>query len=296
MSTGTGQIARTPDDRFDGLPEFPYQPRYREVDGLRLAHLDEGDGHPVVLLHGEPTWSFLWRKTMRPLLDAGLRTIVPDHAGFGRSDKPTALDWYSYDRHTALAAELLERLDLRGATLVVHDWGGPIGLRLAVEQPERVGRIVVTDTGLFTGRQKMSPAWEAFRGFVEQSEDLPIGTLVRGGCHADPGEAVIGAYEAPFHEPAAKAGARAFPLLIPRTPEEPGAEVGQRTLDALAADDRPTLVLWADSDPVIPLETGERFAAAIGAEVAHVLPQAGHFLQEDQGELLGRLIADWVAA
>jgi len=296
VSTGTGQIARTPEDRFDGLPGFPWSARYREVDGLRLAHLDEGDGHPVVLLHGEPTWSFLWRDTMRPLLDAGLRTIVPDHAGFGRSDKPTAIAWYSYDRHVALTAELLERLDLRDATLVVHDWGGPIGLRVAVEQPERVGRIVITDTGLFTGRQSMSPAWEAFRDFVAATEDLPIGFLVRGGCHRDPGEEVIAAYEAPYPDAASKAGARAFPLLIPRTLDEPGAAEGQRTLDALAADGRPKLVLWAEHDPVIPLATGERFAAAIGGEVAQVIPDAGHFLQEDQGELVGRLIAEWLAA
>lgn len=296
MSTGTGHIARTPEDRFDGLPGFPWRARYREVGGLRLAHLDEGEGHPVVLLHGEPTWSYLWRDTMRPLLDAGLRAIVPDHAGFGRSDKPTALDWYSYDRHVALTSELLERLDLRDATLVVHDWGGPIGLRIAVEQPQRVGRIVVTDTGLFTGHQRMSPAWEAFRDFVAGSEDLPVGFLVRGGCHRDPGDEVIAAYEAPFHDAASKAGARAFPLLIPRTPQEPGAAEGRRALEALATDDRPKLVLWAEHDPVIPLATGERFAAAIGSEVAHVVPDAGHFLQEDQGELVGRLIAEWLAA
>ncbi len=296
MSTGTGQIARTPEDRFDGLPGFPWRAQYREVDGLRLAHLDEGDGHPVVLLHGEPTWSYLWRDTMRPLLAAGFRTIVPDHAGFGRSDKPTDVGWYSYDRHVALTTELLERLDLRDATLVVHDWGGPIGLRVAVEQPERIGRIAITDTGLFTGRQSMSPAWEAFRDFVAGTEDLPIGFLVRGGCHRDPGDDVIAAYEAPFHDAAAKAGARAFPLLIPRTPEEPGAAEGQRALDALATDARPKLVLWASDDPVIPLATGERFAAAIGSEVAHVIPEAGHFLQEDQGELVGRLIAEWLAA
>lgn len=296
MSIETGQIARTPEDRFDGLPGFPWSAQYREVDGLRLAHLDEGDGHPVVLLHGEPTWSYLWRDAMRPLLDAGLRTIVPDHAGFGRSDKPTDVGWYSYDRHVALTAELLERLDLRDATLVVHDWGGPIGLRVAVEQPQRIGRIVITDTGLFTGRQSMSPAWEAFRDFVAATEDLPIGFLVRGGCHRDPGDDVIAAYEAPFHDAASKAGARAFPLLIPRTPQEPGAAEGQRALDALAADARPKLVLWADNDPVIPLATGERFAAAIGSEVAHVIPDAGHFLQEDQGELVGRLIAEWLAA
>jgi haloalkane dehalogenase len=290
----TVEAARTPDERFAALPDFPYAPRYRELDGLRLAHVDEGDGPPVLLVHGEPTWSYLWRHTIGPLLDAGFRCVAPDHAGFGRSDKPVALDWYSYDRHTALLAELLERLDLRGATIVVHDWGGPIGLRVAVEQPERIDRIVVMDTGLFTGHQQMSDAWQLFRDFVERTEDLPIGMLVRGGCHTDPGDDVIAAYEAPFPDAASKAGARAFPLLIPRTPDAPGAEAGQRVLDALALDARPKLVLWADQDPIIPLKTGRRFAEAIGAELAHVVPDAGHFLQEDQGALVGRLIAEWL--
>lgn len=289
-----GAVLRTPQERFADLPDFPFAPRYREVDGLRLAHLDEGDGPPVVLLHGEPTWSFLWRHVIPPLRDAGLRCIVPDHAGFGRSDKPRALDWHTYDRHVALTAELLERLDVRDATLVVHDWGGPIGLRVAVQAPERIARIAITDTGLFTGRQQMTPAWEAFRDFVAGTEDLPVGMLVRGGCRSDPGDAVVAAYDAPFHVPEAKAGPRAFPLLIPRTPDEPGAAAGSRTLAALAADTRPLLVVWAEHDPVLPLDVGRRFAAAIGAEVAHIVPEAGHFLQEDQGPLLGRLLADWL--
>ena len=288
------EAVRTPDERFTDLPDFPYEPHYRDVDGLRLAHVDEGDGPPVVLMHGEPTWSFLWRRVIPPLRDAGYRCIAPDHAGFGRSDKPAALDWYSYDRHTELAADLLERLDVRGATIVVHDWGGPIGLRLAVEQPERIDRIVVMDTGLFTGHQQMSPAWEAFRDFVERTEDLPIGMLVRGGCHVDPGDAVIAGYEAPYVDGSSKAGARAFPLMIPRTPDAPGAAAGQRVLDALAVDTRPKLVLWADQDPIIPLKTGHRIAEAFGTEIAHVIPDAGHFLQEDQGELIGRLIAEWL--
>lgn len=296
MSRGTSDVVRTPEERFAGLPDFDYEPRYREVDGLRLAHLDEGEGPPVLLLHGEPTWSFLWRHAIGPLREAGLRAIVPDHAGFGRSDKPTDVGWYSYDRHTALAADLLERLDLRDATVVVHDWGGPIGLRLAVEHPERIARIAITDTGLFTGRQQMTDTWQAFRDFVARTEDLPIGMLVRGACNADPGDAVIAAYDAPYPDAASKAGARAFPLLIPRTPEEPGAATGQRVLDALAADSRPTLMLWADADPILPLAVGHRFAAAIGSEIAHVVPDAGHFLQEDQGALIGRLLADWASA
>ena len=147
---------RTPEGRFDGLPDFPFEPRYREVEGLRLAHIDEGDGAPVVFLHGEPTWSYLWRKVIPPVRAAGYRCIAPDHPGFGRSDKPTDLGWYSYDRHCELAATLLADLELSDATVVVHDWGGPIGLRLAVEHPERIARMVIMDTGLFTGKQSMS--------------------------------------------------------------------------------------------------------------------------------------------
>ena len=289
------EAMRAPEERFADLPDFPYEASYREVEGLRLAHVDEGDGPPVLLVHGEPTWSYLWRKVMPPLLDAGFRCIAPDHAGFGRSDKPTELGWYSYDRHTELLTDLVERLDLRGATVVVHDWGGPIGLRVAVDLADRIDRIVVMDTGLFTGHQRMSDAWTMFRDFVERTEDLPIGMLVRGACHGDPGDDVIAGYEAPFADGASKAGARAFPLMIPRTPQEPGAAEGQRVLDALAEDPREKLVLWAENDPIIPLETGRRFAAAIGSEVAHAIPEAGHFLQEDQGPLIGRLIAEWLA-
>lgn len=285
---------RTPDELLEDLPDFPWAPRYREVEGLRFAHLDEGTGAPVLFLHGEPTWSFLWRKVMPPVLEAGHRCVVPDLPGFGRSDKPIDLDWYSYDRHTASVAHLLEALDLRGVTVVVHDWGGPIGLRLAVEQPERIDRMVMLDTGLFTGRQRMSDAWRAFRAFVERTEDLPIGMLVRGACARDPGEEVVAAYDAPFPAAVAKAGARAFPLMLPLSPADPGAAAGQRVLTALGEDTRPKLVLWADQDPIMPVATGERFARALGTEVHHVVQDAGHFLQEDQGPLIGQLIADWL--
>jgi haloalkane dehalogenase len=290
------EVARTPEEALEGLPDFPFESSYREVGNLRLAHIDEGEGAPVVFFHGEPTWSYLWRKVIPAVRDAGFRCLAPDLVGFGRSDKPTDIGFYSYDRHTALAGSLLEDLDIRGATAVVHDWGGPIGLRLAVEQRERFERIVILDTGLFTGHQRMSDAWLTFRDFVERTEDLPIGFLVRGGCKSDPGEEVIAAYDAPYTSVEAKAGARAFPLLIPQTPDAPGAAAGQRVHQALAGDDRPTLMLWADSDPVIPLSVGERFAESIGREVPRVIPDAGHFLQEDQGPLIGQLIADWLTA
>jgi haloalkane dehalogenase len=287
---------RTPDERFEGLPDFPWDASYREVDGLRLAHVDEGGGPPVVFLHGEPTWSFLWRKVMPPVLAAGFRCVAPDFAGFGRSDKPVDVGWYSYDRHTDLMATLLEDLNLRDATVVVHDWGGPIGLRLAVEHPDRISRLVVMDTGLFTGHQKMSDAWMAFHDFVERTEDIPISLLVRRACKADPGDEVAAGYDAPFPTPESKAGARAFPLLIPLEPNAPGAEAGRRVLAELREDRRPTLVLWADSDPILTVKTGERFAETIGHDGPEVVPEAGHFLQEDQGEMIGERIADWLRA
>ncbi|MFL5889845.1 MAG: haloalkane dehalogenase [Solirubrobacteraceae bacterium] len=287
---------RTPDDLLEDLPDFPFAPHYRQVDGLRIAHLDEGDGPAVVFFHGEPTWSFLWRKVIPPVRDAGFRCIAADQPGFGRSDKPIDVDWYSYDRHTEFAASLLADLDLRDATVVVHDWGGPIGLRLAVEHPGRIARLVITDTGLFTGHQRMTDAWKAFREFVQRTEDLPIGFLVRGACKTDPGDEVIAAYDAPFPSVASKAGARAFPLMLPTSPEDPGAETGQRVLEALRDDRRPTLMLWADSDPIIPPKTGERFAAAIGRDQPRVVKNASHFLQEDAGAEVGELIADWLRA
>jgi haloalkane dehalogenase len=279
---------------LDGLSGFPFAPHYRDVAGLRLAHLDEGGGAPVIFLHGEPTWSFLWRNVIPPVRDAGFRCVAPDLPGFGRSDKPIDMDWYSYDRHVSMTATLLEDLDLRQGTMVVHDWGGPIGLRLAVEHPGRIERLVILDSGLFNGRQRMSDAWLAFRDFVARTEDLPVGLLVRRACKNDPGDEVIAAYEAPFPSVASKAGARAFPLLIPHSPDAPGAAAGAHVLKALREDRRPTLMLWGDSDPVLPPAVGEAFAEAIGRPAPRPVKDAGHFLQEDQGPLIGQLIAEWL--
>jgi haloalkane dehalogenase len=287
---------RTPDELLVGLPDFPFESTYRSFEGLRLAHLDVGSGPPVIFMHGEPTWSFLWRRVIGPVREAGYRCIAPDLPGFGRSDKPVDIGWYTYDRHVASALALVDELDLRDATIVVHDWGGPIGLRVAVERPDRIVRIVVLDTGLFTGRQPMNDAWMTFRAFVERTEDLPVGLLVRRACFSDPGGEVVAAYDAPFPNAASKAGARAFPLILPLTPDAPGASAGQRVLEAMRADTRPKLFLWAESDPVLTLETGRRFAAALGGEIDHVIAGASHFLQEDAGPEIGRLIADWLRA
>ncbi len=288
-------LYRTPEAALEGLPDFPFAANYRELDGLRLAYIDEGEGRPVVFFHGEPTWSYLWRKVIGPVRDAGFRCIAPDLPGFGRSDKPTDIGWYSYDRHVDLMSRLVEELDLRDATFVVHDWGGPIGLRVAVEMPERVSRLVIMETGPFTGHQRMSEAWLHFRDFVEKNEDLPIGPLVRGGCKTDPGDAVIAAYEAPFPTPESKAGARAFPLLIPLEPDAPGAAEGRRVAEALRADQRPSLVLWADSDFVLPFEQGEQVSSRLNMPAPLKIPDASHYLQEDAGPEIGRILAEWLS-
>jgi haloalkane dehalogenase len=287
-------IVQTPDHVLAHVPEFPFKPRYRRYGELRLAHIDEGKGSPVVFIHGEPTWSFLWRKVIPPIRDAGYRCIAPDLPGFGRSDKPIDVDWYTYDRHTDSVARLFAELKLRDATLVVHDWGGPIGLRVAVEHPEWIGRIVVLDTVLFTGYQKMTDAWLAFRELAQRSEDLPVSFLIRAGCKSVLAPSVVAAYEAPFPSPAAKAGARAFPLILPTSPQMEGAATGQRVLDALASDRRPKLIIWSDGDPILPIDAGYRFARAIGADIDHVIKGVGHYLQEDAGHQVGRMIVSWL--
>ncbi len=287
-------VVRTPEERLQGLPDFPFESSNREIDGLRLAYLDEGEGKPVVFFHGEPTWSFLWRKVLPPVRDAGYRCIAPDYAGFGRSDKPTELGWYTYDRHVELMSALIQELDLRDATAVVHDWGGPIGLRLAVDHPDRFSRLVVMESGPFTGEERRTEAWLKFRDFVRRTEDLPVGFLVRGACKTDPGDEVIAAYDAPFPNAESKAGARAFPLILPTEPDAPGAAAGRRVRDALQTDNRPGLVLWADSDPILPFKLGEAVASAFGYEAPRPIENASHFLQEDAGEEIGRIIAEWL--
>ena len=290
-------VHRTPEERFEGLPDFPWEPVYREWDGLRLAHLDEGEGPTLLLLHGEPTWSYLWRKVMPPLLDAGYRCVVPDLPGFGRSDKPTDLSWYSFERHTAAISDLVRDLDLNGATAVVHDWGGPVGLYVSsVVERDRFDRLVAMNTGVFNGHQKMSDNWHRFADFVAANEDLPIEPLIGGATSTDLAEEVMAGYTAPFDTPESKAGARAFPLLIPTTPEAPGAAEGQQTMDVLVADDRPSLLLWGVDDPALPLEPVGRAVQFLfpGAEPLTEIEGASHFLQEDRGELIGELIAGWL--
>jgi haloalkane dehalogenase len=274
---------RTPDDRFDGLPGYEYDPHYAEVDDLRIHYLDEGRGSPVVCFHGEPTWSYLYRKMIGPLVAGGHRVICPDYAGFGRSDKPTDRGWYSYDRHVGVVTELLATLDLRDVTAVVQDWGGPIGLRWAVENADRVERLVIMNTGLFGGQ--VNEAFMAWRNFAERNPDLPVGFVIGGGTATDVPEEVIAAYEAPWPTADSKAGVAMFPLLVPTTPEAAGVAEMEMVRERLAGWHKPALVCFSDSDPIFTPKAGQRFVDHIpGARDLRVIEGAAHFLQEDKGE------------
>jgi haloalkane dehalogenase len=289
-------VFRTPDERFAGLPGYGFAPHYVDQDGLRMHYVDEGAGAPVLLLHGEPTWSFLYRRVVPPLLAGGSRVVAPDYFGFGRSDKPTDARWYSYDRHFASLARLVEELDLRDVTVVVQDWGGPLGLRLAVEQPDRFARLVVMNTGVFAGRAP-SEEWLRFRAFVRRlGGELRPGELVRLSCVSEPPADVVAAYDAPFPTPESKAGVLAFPELVPTEPGHPSAAAMLAVRDALRSWEKPALVLFSDSDPIFSPRVGERFAELIpGALPPETVSGAGHFLQEDAGERVGERIARFLA-
>jgi haloalkane dehalogenase len=286
-------VRRTPDARFAGLPDWPYEPRYVEVDGLRLARVDEGAGDPVVLLHGEPTWSFLYRNVIPPLLDAGLRVVAPDHAGFGRSDKPADVDWYSYDRHTDLLTRHLAALDLRRVTLVVQDWGGPLGLRWAVENPDRVARVVVLNTGLYGGGES-SAGLDAWLAYARAQTSIDVGGLLSRACGGLP-DAVVAGYDAPFPDASYQAGALAFPRLVPTRPEDPGAAAQMRVRAAFDAWEGPVQVAFSDADPIFPVGVGASWSKRLRhADPFVVVEGAGHFLQEMQPAAVARVVLDHV--
>jgi haloalkane dehalogenase len=277
-------VYRTPEERFEGLPGFPFAPHYIDQDGLRMHYLDEAAGEPVLCLHGEPTWSFLYRK-MIPTLSRVGRVVCPAYFGFGRSDKPTEVGWYSFDRHYDSILRLVEELDLRGLTMVVQDWGGPIGLRLAVERPERVDRLVIMNTGVGGGRPP-SETWLRFRDVVRAAGgEFQPGRLIRTSAVRGLGDEVVAAYDAPFPAPESKAGALAFPEHVPTEPEHPNTAPLMAIREALRSWEKPALVLFGDSDPIFAPRVAERIAELIpGALPAELIENAGHFVQEDAGE------------
>jgi haloalkane dehalogenase len=274
------------------LPDYPFAGHWLEIDGLRMHYVDEGSGPPVLLLHGEPTWSFLWRKLIPPLVDSGRRALAPDLFGFGRSDKPADVSWYSYDRHVASVERLADALGLRGMTLVVHDWGGPIGLRFAVEHEELVDRLVVLDTGIGGGRPP-SDTWLRFREVVRAAgREVDPARLVESGTARGLSGDVRAAYAEPFPTPESKAGMLAFPDLVPAEEDHPNTAPMNRVRDALRSWTKPTLVVWGAEDRALPPALADAFAELIpGAGPPVVLANAGHFLQEDQpGDLAAAIL------
>jgi haloalkane dehalogenase len=266
---------------------------FLECEGYRMHYVDEGDGDPILLLHGEPTWSYLWRNII-PQLPG--RKVAPDLIGFGRSDKPEEIGWYSYDRHVASVAALVEALDLRDLTLVVHDWGGPIGLRFAVEHPDRVARLVVLNTGIGGGRAP-SELWLRFREAVRSAGGaLDIGRLVAAGTSQGLPDEVRAAYDDCFPTPESKAGALAFPELVPAEPEHPNTEPMNRVRDALRDWRKPALVVWGADDYVLPLSVAQMFVELLpNAEGPVEIAGASHFLQEDRPDEVAGAIREFLA-
>jgi haloalkane dehalogenase len=295
------RLLRTPEERFAELPGFGYPPRYVQLGGIRLAYVQAGppDGEPVLLLHGEPSWSFLYRSVLPVLAAAGLNAIAPDLVGFGRSDKPAEIGDYSYARHVEwIRAFAFDHLGLTGLTLVGHDWGGLIGLRLVAEHPDRFARVVAANTGLPTGDQPMPDVWLRFREVVRTAPALSVSRLVQSGCQAPLPAEVRAAYDAPFPDAALTAAVRAMPGLVPTTPDDPASAANRAAWQQLARWDKPFLVAFSDRDPITGamgpiLQRTVPGAAGLEHPVIH---GAGHFLQEDAGEQLGRVIADFVRA
>lgn len=290
---------RTPDERFTALPGWNYAPHYLDVEGLRMHYVDEGprDAAPVLLLHGEPTWSYLYRKMIPPLAEAGHRVIAPDMIGFGRSDKPAEVSAHSYASHVEWVGALLAGLGLVDITLVCQDWGGLIGLRLAAEQGDRFSGIVAANTGLPTGDHRMPDIWWRFHDWVASADELPIGFLVDAGCVSQLADDVKAAYDAPFPDESFKAGPRAMPGLVPNRPDDPAAEANRAAWQQLQQWAKPFVCAFSDSDPITrdaePIF--HQLVPGTAGQVHTTIRNAGHFLQEDAGEDLATAVINLLA-
>ncbi|MEC7924788.1 MAG: haloalkane dehalogenase [Actinomycetota bacterium] len=299
------QTIRTPDTRFDDLKDYPYQPNYVEInDGegstLRVHYLDEGprNSNPILLLHGEPSWSYLYRNMIPQLVDKGHRVVVPDLVGFGKSDKPLEQTDYSYARHVDWMAELIfDHLNLNSITFFGQDWGGLIGLRLIAQEPDRYDRIVIGNTGLPTGKGEATEAFLAWQKFSQTAPEFPIGNLINSACIRDLTTEEIHAYDAPFPTDEYKAGARIFPSLVPTSPEDPASQDNIAAWQILSEFLKPFLLAFSDSDPVTKGGDAPFHAKVPGAKgQSHVtIENAGHFLQEDRGEKLAAIMNDFIA-
>lgn len=298
-------VLRTPEERFADLPDFPFEPRYVEVDSgdgatLRMHYLDEGpaDGEVVLLLHGEPSWSYLYRRMIPVLVGAGFRTVAIDLVGFGRSDKPTSREDYTYQAHVDWTWAAIEAIGLSDITLVCQDWGGLIGLRHVGEHPERFARVVAANTMLPTGDHHPGKAFLAWQKFSQETPEFPVGAIVDGGCVSTLTPEVKAAYDAPFPDDAYKAGARQFPLLVPISPDDPAAPANRAAWEALGRFEKPFLSAFSDADPITAAAEPVLRAQVPGAEgQTHVtIGGGGHFLQEDKGPELAEAVVTFIGA
>jgi haloalkane dehalogenase len=293
-------ILRTPDDRFADLPGYPFAPHYVDVDGLRVHYVDEGprDAAPVLLLHGEPSWSFLYRKMIGPLRDAGHRVIAPDLVGFGRSDKPARKADYSYLNHVLWMTAWLEANDLRHLTLFCQDWGSLMGLRMVVEAPQRFDRIVLANGGLPTGTTAVPRAFRIWRAFARWSPWFPIGRIIKSGCALGLSRAEVAAYDAPFPSARYRIAARLFPSFVPTTPSDPERENNERAWEFFKRWDKPFLTLFSNRDPVTRggARIWQKLVPGAQGQPHAVIRGAGHFLQEDKGAEVAKAIVAFIGA
>lgn len=291
------KLLRTPEDRFRKLPDYPFEPHYVDIDDMRMHYVDEGpaDSDPVLLLHGEPSWSYLYRHMVPPIASAGLRAIAPDLIGFGKSDKPAAVSDYSYERHVAWMRQFIEQLNLRNITLVCQDWGALIGLRLAAENEVRFDRIVLANGTLPTGDQEPPRAFRIWRAFARFSPWFPIGRIIQFGTVGELAPEVVAAYDAPFPGPAYKAGTRAFPKLVPTTPDDPAAAANRAAWEALGNWRKPFLTAFSNRDPIMRGLDQVFLDRVPGTkdQLHTTIRNAGHFLQEEKGPELARVVIDF---
>lgn len=292
-------VLRTPEERFANLPDYPFAPHYLEVDGLRIHYVDEGarDGQVVLMLHGEPSWSFLYRHMIPHFVAAGHRAVAPDLVGFGKSDKPADRHDYTYQKHVDWMWGWLQAAELQEITLVCQDWGSLIGLRLVAEHPERFARVVLANGGLPTGDQKMPEAFQQWLHLSQNISKFPVGRFINGATTTNLSREIVAGYDAPFPDESYKEGARIFPALVPSTPDNPASEANRQAWQALMKFEKPFLTAFSDSDPITA--GGDRFFQRMvpGAkgQPHTIIEGGGHFLQEDKGPEFAQIVIDFMA-
>ena len=299
------KILRTPDNRFENLPDYPFKPNYLNVPDyeggeLRIHYVDAGlsKADPVLLMHGEPSWSYLYRKMIPIIVNAGFRAVAPDLVGFGRSDKPADRKDYTYQRHVDWMQALLDKLDLLQLTLVCQDWGGLIGLRLVAQNPARFSRVVVANTGLPTGDNPISDAFLSWRKYSQEISEFKVGGIIAISNPKDPLSAdIIAAYDAPFPDDTYKEGARIFPSLVPITPDDPASNANREAWKVLSRFEKPFVTMFSDGDLITRGGEGifQKLVPGAKGQPHTIIKGGGHFLQENKGEEFARAVVDFIS-